>query len=53
MRRAVFHSPTRFVLEVEDKHRPGRRYVGTFALTGWEWKLTGLTVTGGGFDADP
>jgi len=49
VRRAVFESPTRFVLEVEDKYRPGRRYVGMFALTGWEWKLTGLTVTGGGF----
>jgi len=49
VRRAVFLSPTRFVLEVEDKYRPGRNYVGTFALTGWEWKLTGLTVTGGGF----
>jgi len=49
VRRAVFLSPTRFVLEVEDKHRPGRVYVGTFALQGWEWKLTGLTVSGGGF----
>jgi hypothetical protein len=49
VRRAVFLSPTRFVLEVEDKHRPGRIYVGTFALQGWEWKLTGLTVSGGGF----
>jgi hypothetical protein len=49
VRRAVFESPTRFVLEVEDKYRPGRHYVGTLALTGWEWKLTGLTVTGGGF----
>jgi hypothetical protein len=49
VRRAVFESPTRFVLEVEDKYRPGRHYVGTFALQGWEWKLTGLTVAGGGF----
>jgi len=49
VRRAVFQSPTRFVLEVEDKYRPGRTYVGTFALQGWEWKLTGLTVSGGGF----
>src|SRR5262245_20949996 len=49
VRRAVFQSPTLFVLEVEDKHRPGRVYVGTFALQGWEWKLTGLTVSGGGF----
>ena len=49
VRRAVFYSPTRFVLEVEDKYRPERRYVGTLELKGWEWKLTGLTVTGGGF----
>jgi len=49
VRRAVFQSPTRFVLEVEDKYRPGRTYVGTFALQGWEWKLIGLTVSGGGF----
>jgi hypothetical protein len=48
VRRAVFFSPTRFVLEVEDKYRPGRRYVGTLELKGWEWKLTALTVTGGG-----
>ena len=49
VRRAVFYSPTRFVLEVEDKYLPERRYVGTLELKGWEWKLTGLTVTGGGF----
>jgi len=47
--RAMLQSPRRFVLEVEDKYRPGRRYVGTLELRGWEWKLTGLTVTGGGF----
>jgi len=48
VRRAVFHTPTHFVLEVEDKFRPDRRYVGTLELKGWEWKLTGLNVTGGG-----
>ena len=48
VRRAVFLSPTRFVLEVEDKHRPGHNFVGTLELIGWEWKLTGLSVTGGG-----
>jgi hypothetical protein len=48
VRRAVFHSPTQFVLEVEDKHRPGRIYVGTLELRGWEWKLTGLNVSSGG-----
>jgi hypothetical protein len=48
VRRATFQSPSRFVLEVEDKYRPERRYVGTLELRGWEWKLTGLTVAGGG-----
>jgi hypothetical protein len=48
VRRAVFETPTRFVLEVEDKYRPGRAYVGTLELRGWEWKLTSLNVTGGG-----
>jgi hypothetical protein len=48
VRRAVFLSPTRFVLEVEDKYRPGRNFVGTLELRGWEWKLTALGVTGGG-----
>jgi hypothetical protein len=46
VRSATFQSPSRFVLEVEDKHRPDRRYVGTLELRGLEWKLTGLTVTG-------
>ena len=45
---AVFYSPTRFVLEVEDKYRPERRYIGTLELKNWTWVLTGLQVTGGG-----
>jgi Protein of unknown function (DUF2939) len=49
VRRAVFMSPTRFVLEVEDKYRPGRHYIGTLELRSFEWKLTDLSVTGGGF----
>jgi hypothetical protein len=48
VRSAVFFSPTRFQLEVEDKHRPGRRYIGTLELRGLEWKLTQLVITGGG-----
>ena len=48
VRRAVFMSPTRFVLEVEDKYRPGRHFVGTLELKGYDWMLTGLSVTGGG-----
>jgi hypothetical protein len=48
VRSAIFYSPTRFVLEVEDKYRPERRYIGTLELKGWIWTLTGLKVTGGG-----
>jgi hypothetical protein len=49
IRRAVFHSFTRFELEVEDQRRPDRRYVGTLELKGFDWKLTALAVTGAGF----
>lgn len=48
VRSAIFYSPTRFVLEVEDKYRPERRYIGTLELKGWTWVLTGLRVTGDG-----
>ena len=48
IRRAVFVSPTRFLLEVEDKYRPGRAFIGALELRGYEWKLTSLNVTGGG-----
>ena len=48
VRRAVFVSPTRFVLEVEDKYRPGRNFIGTLELKGYEWKLTTLSITGNG-----
>ena len=48
VRSAVFHSPTYFVLEVEDKFHPQRHYIGTLELKGWDWKLTGLSVTGSG-----
>jgi hypothetical protein len=48
VRRAVLQSPTRFLLEVEDKYRPGRRYIGTLELQGFEWKLTGLSISGEG-----
>lgn len=47
VRRAVFHSPGHFELEVQDKYRPERRYIGILELRGWEWKLTGLSVSGG------
>ncbi|HZT47611.1 MAG TPA: DUF2939 domain-containing protein [Hyphomicrobiaceae bacterium] len=49
LRRAVFYSPTRFEIEAEDQHHPGRRYIGTLEREGFEWKLTGLSVAGGDF----
>jgi hypothetical protein len=36
VRRAVFMSPTRFVLEVEDKYRPGRTSSATLELKGYD-----------------
>jgi hypothetical protein len=49
VRRAVFLSPGRFEMEVEDKYKPDRRYIGTFELRGYEWKLVSLGITGDGF----
>ena len=49
VRSAIFFSPTRFRLEVEDKYRPERRYIGTMELRGLEWKLTELTIVGPAF----
>ena len=49
VRRAVFHSLTRFELEMEDKYRPDRRYTSVFELKGFDWKLTALSVSGAGF----
>jgi hypothetical protein len=43
---AVFYSPTRFVVEVEDKFHPERHYISTLELRDWDWKLTGLSITG-------
>jgi len=48
LRRAVIHSPSKVVLEVEDKYHPGRSYIGTLELRGLDWKLTELTVAGAG-----
>ena len=46
LRRGVIHSPAKIVLEVEDKHVPGRTYIGTLELKSWEWKLTHLSIAG-------
>lgn len=46
VRRAAFTSPSRVSLEVEDDYHPGRRYTGVLERRGWEWKLTGLSISG-------
>src|SRR5262245_58966523 len=46
IRRAVFHSLTRFEIEVVDRHRADRSYTGMLELKGLEWKLTGLSMSG-------
>jgi hypothetical protein len=46
IRRAVFHSLTRFEIEVVDRHRADRSYTGMLELRGLEWKLTGLSISG-------
>lgn len=46
VRKAVFVTPRRLLLEVEDKYRPHRRYIGTLELKDYQWKLTGLSISG-------
>jgi hypothetical protein len=48
VRRAVFYSFTRFEIEVVDRYRADRTFIGTFELKDWEWKLVGLTISGAG-----
>jgi hypothetical protein len=49
LKRAEFQTLTRVELELSDRDRPDRSYVGILELVGLEWKLTGLRVipTGG------
>jgi hypothetical protein len=46
LRRAAFVSPTTMVVEIQDKYTSGRHYTATLDLQGWEWKLTGLAISG-------
>jgi hypothetical protein len=46
LRRAAFVSPTTVVVEIQDKYAAARRYTATLGLQGWEWKLTGLSISG-------
>jgi hypothetical protein len=44
VKRAEFHAPHRFEIEMADRDDPNRRYVGLLELRGMEWKLTALRV---------
>lgn len=44
IRRAEFHSPTVFELEMADRNDPTRHYIGLLRLRGLEWKLTELRL---------
>lgn len=44
IKRAEFHSPTVFEIEMQDRNDPGRHYVGLLKLRGLTWKLTELRV---------
>jgi len=46
LRRAAFVSPITMVVEIQDKYTAGRHYTATLSLQGWEWKLTGLSISG-------
>jgi hypothetical protein len=48
VRRAVFHSFTRFEIEVVDRQRTDRSFIGTLELKGLEWKLIGVTIAKSG-----
>lgn len=44
LKRAEFHSPTAFEIEMADRNDPTRHYVGLLKLRGMTWKLTELRV---------
>ena len=48
LRSAVFVSAGKLTVKVEDSNTPGRHYVGTLELRGYEWKLTALSIVGPG-----
>jgi hypothetical protein len=49
IRRAEFRSPTEVEFEIADKTTPDRRFISTFELKSFAWKLTGVKVAGVGF----
>lgn len=44
IKRAEFHSPTAFEIEMADRNDPTRHFVGLLRLRGLEWRLTELRV---------
>lgn len=44
VKRAEFHSPTMFEIEIQDRNDPTRHYVGLLKLRGLSWQLTELRV---------
>ena len=44
IKRAEFHSPTMFEIEMADRHDPSRRYIGLLKLRSFQWKLVELRI---------
>lgn len=44
IKRAEFHTPVEFEIEMADRNDPTRHYVGLLKLRGFEWKLVELRV---------
>ena len=44
IKRAEFHSPTEFEIEMADRNDPTRRYIGLLRLRNLEWKLAELRL---------
>lgn len=47
--RAEFRSATEVEFEIADRNTPARRFISTFELKSFAWKLTGVKVAGVGF----
>jgi Protein of unknown function (DUF2939) len=46
VRRAAFVSPIAMAVEVQDKYASDRHYTATLSVQGWQWRLTGLAISG-------
>lgn len=53
IKRAEFHSPTVFEIEMADRNDPTRHYIGLLKLRGLEWKLTELRLRSVAATTDP